>query len=319
MERIIFTRVRRKSGWLAIRVHADRIDLAHVQRNAAGRPEVSSLDSWRREGDLEEMLKRLRKDLKLGQYRCAITLNQGEYQLLQIDAPNVPREEMRDAVRWQVKDMLDYPPQSATLDVLDIPTEQAGAGRPKSIFVVAANNSVVAMQMQLFERTQIPLEVIDIPEMAQRNLAALYEEEERGLALLTFDETGGLLTFTYHGELYAMRRIEMTAEQLIHADAEQRQQHLERITLELQRSLDHFDRQYSFITLSRLLFMPVAALPGMASYLAANLYLPVQEMNLAEVLDFQAIPEMQDPARQAQCLQMIGLALRPDRVEAIAA
>ena len=41
----------------------------------------------------------------------------------------------------------------------------------------------------------IPLEVVDVPELAQRNLAHLLELEGRGLALLALDERGGLLTF----------------------------------------------------------------------------------------------------------------------------
>jgi MSHA biogenesis protein MshI len=50
--------------------------------------------------------------------------------------------------------------------------------------------------------------------------------------------------------------------------------------------------------------------PELQSYLAENLYVPVQAMDLATVCDFPSIPELRDLARQAQCLPAIGAALR---------
>ena len=97
------------------------------------------------------------------------------------------------------------------------------------------------------------LGVIDIPEMAQRNIAALYEQDGRALALLALDESGGLLTFTSDGELYLARRIEITVGQLQDANESLRQQYLDRLELEMQRSIDHFDRQFKNITVNRLL------------------------------------------------------------------
>ncbi|MBA2690414.1 MAG: agglutinin biogenesis protein MshI [Burkholderiales bacterium] len=312
----IFSATRKKQGWVAISLHADRVDLAHVRRKAAGRPEIVALDSYRREGPLEEVLSRLRKAFKLNQYRCATSLALGEYQVLQMEAPSVPLTERREALRWQIKDLLDYPVQSATLDVLDIPTEGAGAGRPKSVFAIAAPNGVVGERMGVFDAAHIPLEVIDIPELAQRNVAALFEEANRGLALLSFDQYGGLLTITYRGELYASRRIEVTLEQLADADVERRTQYHERIGLELQRSLDNFDRQYGFISLTKLLLLPVSGISALIKYLGANLYVPVETLDLARVMDFPSVPELKSAGRQAQCLQTIGIALRTEGLAA---
>ncbi len=85
--------------------------------------------------------------------------------------------------------------------------------------------------------------------------------------------------------------------------------------LELQRSLDHFDRQFSYITLSRLLLAPVPVDLGVQEYLAENLYVPVQTLDLSEVLEFPGAPELRDPERQAYRLQLIGGALRETRLE----
>ena len=49
---------------------------------------------------------------------------------------------------------------------------------------------------------------------------------------------------------------------------------------------------------------------GLAAELAESVDVPVQELNLAEVLDFPGVPELRDPAVQAARLLAIGAALR---------
>jgi MSHA biogenesis protein MshI len=108
------------------------------------------------------------------------------------------------------------------------------------------------------------------------------------------------------------RRIEISLEQLTGAGPETREQLFERIALELQRSLDHFDRQFSNIPLARLLLAPVPDELGLAAYLAGNLSAPVQSVDLGEVLDFHEVPDLREPAEQMLRWQTLGAALRVD-------
>ncbi|HLO64880.1 MAG TPA: hypothetical protein VK165_18110 [Azonexus sp.] len=87
---------------------------------------------------------------------------------------------------------------------------------------------------------------------------------------------------------------------------------LERLALELQRTLDNFDRQYGFISVSRLLVASEFDCSGVVAALAENLYLPAQAADLTAVADFAAIPELRLAERQAQSLLAIGAALRCD-------
>ena len=96
--------------------------------------------------------------------------------------------------------------------------------------------------------------MIDIPETAQRNISALLEDEGRGLALVSLGANGGLLTVTCGGELYQARQIDVALGQ--NMDEEHRSHAFERIALELQRSLDNFERQFPYIGVSRLLVAP---------------------------------------------------------------
>ena len=184
--------------------------------------------------------------------------------------------------------------------------------RNHSIYAVTARNSVIESYVKSFSEANVPLAAIDIPDLAQRNIAALFEPAERGVAMLAFYEKEGILTFTRGGELYLARRIEISRAQLVAADAERRNQHFERIALELQRSLDHFDRQYQYVTVAKLLLAPLPQDIGLQQHLAANIYVPVETIDLATVMTFPGVPELKHPARQAQCLATIGAALRDE-------
>ena len=268
------------------------------------------LNSYQRSGEDLAAMKRLRKELSLSRYRCTTILAVGEYQLLQVEPPDVPVAELKEALRWRIKDMISYPVESATIDVLKIPADAAAVGRTKQAFAVAANNNVIEPRMSLFDQAKVPLLAIDIPELAQRNISALFEEENRGLALLTVDASGAMLTFTYRAELYAARHTDISLQQLEQADGERREQLFERISLEAQRSLDNFDRTHGHIRVTRMLISSLPSVPGFTEYMRNNLSMPVEELNLGDVLHFPAIPELSQPARQTQCLKVLGAALR---------
>ena len=312
----MFFRNKRQPGWLALSLGQDNIDLVHVTRAPNGKPEIALCDTYRKEGSNAATMARLRKELKLNGYRCTTLLRSEEYQIHQVDAPNVPRAEMKAAARWRVKELVDYPIDAATVDVLDIPVDPEAPSRNHSIYAVTARNSVIESYVELFHAADLALEAIDIPDLAQRNIAALFEPAERGVAMLAFYPNEGVLTFTRGGELYLARRIEVSLAQLIAADAERRTQYFERIALELQRSLDHFDRQYQYVTVAKLLLAPMPQDIGLPQYLAANIYVPVETIDLAAVMSFPGVPELKHPARQAQCLATIGAALRDEKMAA---
>lgn len=236
-------------------------------------------------------------------------LSPGEYQMLLVDAPNVPSDEMKTAVRWKIKDGLSYHIDDATVDMVRIPASKYASGRPQTLYAIAAANRVIQERIALFDEANIRLDVIDIPEMAQRNIAALFEREDRALAVLAFDDFGGLMTFTADGELYLSRRIEITVGQLLDADQDLRRQYRERIETELHRSMDYFDRQYNQLPLDMVLVC-VPDRTGLAEFLDSELDIKVQKLDLSQVMDISAVPELADSEFVARALTTLGAALR---------
>jgi len=308
-----FKRTKRAEADFVITLSGNGVHFARVQL-VAGRPRVAiyafhAVTGMKSSGITPALLEKIRKGMHIGEFRFSTLLSPGEYQLLQVEAPNVPDEELKAALRWSVKDMLSYHVDDATLDVLRIPANKDGVDRKKSVYVVTAANEVIKRRTELFERAHINLGVIDIPEMAQRNIAALFEHEGRALALLAFDESGGMLTFSSDGELYLARRIEISAGQLEDANDALRQQAFDRLELELQRSIDHFDRQYSHLPLRRLL-VSAPENSGLVQKLADSLDLPVEKLDLSEVMDLSAAPDLSGDEARVYALHALGASLR---------
>ena len=295
------------AGWGAVVRQGERLDLVHATALSGQRPIVHAFDSFRIETDEENALSRLAAARNMKRLRCVALLDEGEYSLVQLDAVAVPAAERVEATRWRLKDAVDFPVDDAALAVIDIPGD--GARQP-GIFAVAAKAAVIGARMAVFRRAHVPLEAIDIPELAIRNVACLFEESNRGLAFVALTETGCMLVISFRGELVLARRIDLTSVTVGAADAERRQQLQERLALDLQRTLDNFDRQYGYVSISRLLVASAHDTEGLVAVLAQNLYLPVQAMDLAEVADFPGLPELRSLERQAQGLAALGAALR---------
>ena len=194
-----FSKKKTQPGWMVVSADTDAIRLAHIERPALGKPRVDHWGIVKRDEHGGAELQQTAKEHELGRYRCATLLHPAQYQLLMVDAPNVPRDELRAAIRWRVKDLLDYHIDDATMDVLDIPVEKDAPGKSHYMYAVAAKNEIVRDQVAQFERADIALQVIDVVETAQRNIAQLYETANRGIGMLTFDGTGGIFTLSFRG------------------------------------------------------------------------------------------------------------------------
>ncbi|MDD5029968.1 MAG: hypothetical protein PHH58_10780, partial [Rhodoferax sp.] len=147
-----------------------RRDVAYVLAGVAadGLVVVRKAGVVRQAGDNPADAARALLELGLKGQDTLLMLCVEQYQLLQIDTPNVPPEELRSAARYLVRDMLQSHVDDVTIDVMKVGDgQQQGAGHS---FVVAAANSVVAQVTALVAALDSRVTVIDIQENAQRNL-----------------------------------------------------------------------------------------------------------------------------------------------------
>lgn len=186
----LFQRGSREAGWTAVTLGSKGVYVAQAKYVGA-RPQVTRCIFLAATEVNSATLDRVRKELQLDNARVTTLLAPNEYQMLMVEAPNVPVDELKTAIRWKIKDSLNYHVDDATIDVLQIPIGKYGSERPQSLYAVAASNETIRKRISMFDKAKIDLSVIDIPETAQRNIAALFETEGRGLAMLSFDDEGG--------------------------------------------------------------------------------------------------------------------------------
>jgi MSHA biogenesis protein MshI len=284
-------------GWLAVEIGESSVSFAHVVPNG-GRAAVEFTEERPWDPLEPKSLERAARDIGAKRYRCTTLLQPTQYQIVLVEAPPVKPDELRAAIRWRVKDMLDFHIDDATIDVLDVPVPASAGQRPRSMYAVAARNDTIRATVERFEGAGMPLAVIDIPDTAQRNLAACFEAAGRAVMALSFDQHGGLITVNYAGELYLSRRLDGGAHQH------------ERILVEVQRSLDHCERTYPFLSFDRVLVGPPADDEGLREHLAANLYLPIEPFDLAQAV---TLPGDWTPQTQAKWLKLVGAGLREEK------
>jgi MSHA biogenesis protein MshI len=298
------------AGWFAISLGMHGIYLAKI-KSVGQMPCVERCEYHETVTVTATSLEKLRREAHIGSHHVTTLLAPGEYQMLLVEAPNVPEDEMKKAVRWKIKDGLNFHIDDATVDMVRIPASKYASGRPQSLYAIAASNGIIQERTKLFEKAKIELEVIDVPEMAQRNIAALFEREDRALVMLAFDDFGGLMTFTSGGELYMARHMEISVGQLLDANEELRQQYRSRVEVELQRSLDYFDRQYNHLPVDMVL-VSVPDSTGLVEFLASELNTKVEKLDLSKVMDISAVPTLADSEFAAHVLPALGAALRQE-------
>ena len=252
-----------------------------------------------------------------------VMLRPDQYQLLQIDVPAVPPEELRSAARYQIRDMVDVHLDDLTIDVMRLGDgQQKGSG---NLYVVVVANTVVREVTALAQALRWPLTVIDIQDTAQRNLQTRAMQSVAGApgaanaALMVVSDKQALFTISAGGELFYSRRldlpegflamdwsesVEIFAENAqaftpapeyvpdysgatsydysagaggftAGAGAQSDRDRAQRFLVEVQRSIDLWDRTWSAMPLSGLRVFAGARSQDLAAWLSQELGQPV--------------------------------------------
>lgn len=284
-----------------------------------GLHEVLQLGVERQGSDsADEFAKRL-SGLGLKGFDAHVMLRPEQYQVLQIEAPAVAPEEMRAAARWQIRDMVDMHMDDITLDVMRVGGGKLGAGG--QLFVVVAGNAVLAEVLRFGQTLQWEVPVVDIQETAQRNLQTLLARqdgrvERANAALMMLNEHQALLTISANGELFYSRRIDLAPDFLDkpwHQDAAGGfvvdEDAVQRFLVEIQRSLDVWDRTWSDLPLDGVWVEAGERTQEMAAWLSKELGFAVRPMKLDSFF-----PGFEGGSAQARtlCLPLLGVLLRTE-------
>lgn len=312
----MFSKRSRSQQRLATCHTEDGCALALVDHAAAGGPRLTHVD-WLA-GDparATPLLARHAREHRLGRASCVSLIEPADYSLVLVDTPDVPPAELRAAMRWRVKELIDFHVDDAVIDVFDVPATDGRAAR--RMYAVAARSERVQRAIALAQGAGLTLEVIDIPEFALRNLAVRLPEDVAGVALIHFDARHGLLTVTRRGALYFSRRLDGGRERLQQAGptlTAALEGQLDALTIEIQRSLDFYERHFAQPSIGAIVLAGVPTPPaGMSEYLQSQLGIATRWLDVGALCPSAAdVP----PDTLARCVLAIGAALRDDGLAA---
>jgi MSHA biogenesis protein MshI len=241
----------------AIVFAADRCTLATVAPLAGGRAAVEGCvvvpgDPAEQRAALAGWLER--QPGGAGMVSCV--LDPSEYQMLLVEAPDVLPAELKAAVRWRLKDLIDFPVADAVVDVFPIP-EAARRTGAKMLYAVAARRHAVDQHVAVMRAAAAAVDVVDIPELALRNLAARLPEAQDGLILLWLTAHSAELHVIKGATIYLTRQVPFSARG--HDETDPPPSDVEAIALELQRSMDYFESHYAQAPLAHLVIAPADA------------------------------------------------------------
>lgn len=298
---------RRKGVTVGLELQSD--GMAVVARQTGEGGTVSHMDFLRYQKTVSpaQLLKDWVAEKRLNNADCNAVLGPDTYQILLVEPPDVPAEELRGAIRWRLKDLVNIPVDQAAVDVFALPADGVRSNK-KMVYVVVCEKKKIQAVVDLVGEAGLALQSIDIGELALRNVVLNLlppDQAERGVALTRI--RGGMASvFIYRqGNLYLGRSFSLDYNGgLLDSLPE------EALALELQRSLDYYERQMGQVP-------PVAIYvcgehvseDKIGNVLKASLAPRIQWLNPSAVVPMAVNDEWDDQLAQ-QCVAAIGGSLR---------
>jgi MSHA biogenesis protein MshI len=295
------------SGWIGVHAGRDQILVACARLGPDGKFKVNQQQCFTGADRISALLDWQKKEGPRGS-KTNLLLEPSDYQILQIDAPSVEAAERNSAIRWQMKDLIDFPPDEAALDSMTVPGEQT-ANSPQRLLSVVSRKSVVGAWMRHWHDAKLSLSAIDISEMALRNIAVLASGAEAVAFLHVGWDTTSLI-IVWQESLCTFRQLNIGGGQLLDLDEADRLALFERFALEIQRTTDAFGRQFSAANLTRVWLSSVIDTQSVATAMSSQIDLRVEPFLMSDWVTIEDPIREEDLEQRLDYTLAIGAALR---------
>ena len=255
-------------------------------------------------------LSQLSKQYQLFDAACNLVLEPTEYQFHQIDAPDVPKHELKSALRWQIKDLIDFHIDDAVLDRVELPHEPTHGKH--SLLVVAGHQAIIQDYVNLLHSSNCNITSIDVAALAARNIIShtSIAHNDTSVALLNlWDDLAKISVFLNH-DLYINRSSSIGLQSLafVSDDDANSQSILDSLTLELQRTFDYYESHSRQAAISHLFIVSNgSSTPNIAPLIEQRLGI---ECSTIKSSDFIHFSKEETNTIDNNCMMAVGGALR---------
>lgn len=225
------------------------------------------------------------KEFQLDECACQVVLAGSQYQVMQVDKPQVPDEEMSAALKWSVKDIVQNSDELA-MDYFDIPAQNMGTSK-----INLVTSKIEQLQEAIEATKKLTLQGVTIEELAlcsllpPSNSAALLITQQPGEDLRVMVVKDGALFFTRTVAGFA-QMVQMQTDLANSGIADS-------LSLELQRSMDYFEAQLRQAPITQILVgLPMEYNDIILQGIKMNFDIDIQPFNInLEKLSNENLPD----------------------------
>ena len=221
-------------------------------------------------------LKSIAKELSLSG-QCHLVLSAQQSQIVQIDKPIIPDEELKEALKWQIKDLVSIEPNDMVLDYFDGPT----LANTEKLNVVCGQKSKLKDMVSCIHKSDLTLDKITTEEFA---FAQLVNGKEGGQLLVCQQPNEEILILIVRdNRLFSYRRLRGMANIAQRTPDELAMGLIDNLSIEIQKSIDFFERQLKQPPVKAInVLLPIEHEAFVARKLSENTNVPVELINLPE-------------------------------------
>jgi len=205
-----------------------------------------------------------------------LVLNENQSQVVQVDKPSVPANEINSALKWQIKDLVSIAPNNMVLDYYDAPTP---AGGNQKINVVCAPLDELKKLLAVTEQAAVTVKKITTQEFAFANLLAPQNDAKLLVCQQPNEEI--VLLIVKQKQIFFQRRLRGFSQISTKTADELASSIIDDVSLEIQRSTDYFERQLKQAPIKEIkVLLPIALESVFIEKLAINSAVPVSLLEL---------------------------------------
>lgn len=279
--RIPWLKNRNTQAKLGVFIAKQRVDICAL---SAGNEAISVLDSVAL-SDMSALVKTLDEMVTkhhLQAASCHVVLSNQVYQLLQIDKPNVPDNEISSSLPFIAKEFINEAIDTVVFDYFSVPNQN-------KINLVYCPKSVVELIVTAMQQAKLELVSIGIEELATANLfntRAGDEQKTTQMLIAQQDYQEINLTIIYDNQLYFSRRLRGFSRLRDLQENQLDSPLLDNFSLEIQRSADFVVSQLKLPEVKAInLALPSAILEPLITRIQLNFTTPVTPLTHAIITD----------------------------------
>jgi len=279
--RIPWLKNRNTQAKLGVFIAKQRIDICAL---SATNDAISVLDSsaFNNVSELVKILNELISKHNLQASSCHVVLSNQLYQLLQIDKPNVPDDEIASSLPFIAKEFISEAINTVVFDYFSVPNQN-------KINLVYCPKNLIELIVAAVLQAKLELLTIGIEELATANLFNTGADENRKTTQMLISQQDYQeinLTIIHDNQLYFSRRLRGFSRLRDLQENQLDSPLLDNFSLEIQRSADFVVSQLKLPEVKSInLALPSTVLEPFITRLQLNFTIPVTALKHAYIGD----------------------------------